>query len=282
MKHKVYMEITNCCNLSCSFCPGTVRKAGKMSLAQFTEYANKVSSYADYLYYHLMGEPLLHPDLPEMIVQTKKLGMKPMITTNGTLLRRVGEEILAAGVHKVSISLHSFEANDGVDFHAYFEDCLSFARRASDKGSFCALRLWNLEGGRQERNREVLELLHRAFPGEWEKNRSGMRLQEGVYLEWGNYFTWPELTGEDFGEKCFCYGLRDQVGVLCDGTVVPCCMDRNGDLALGNLQTDTLADILASPRAQKIYAGFTERRAVEPLCRTCGFAHSRVSTKDSL
>ena len=109
MKHKVYMEITNCCNLSCSFCPGTVRKAGKMSLAQFTEYANKVSSYADYLYYHLMGEPLLHPDLPEMIVQTKKLGMKPMILAGFYTNRRAIVDIFnfAVGEKSLCIDLYS-------------------------------------------------------------------------------------------------------------------------------------------------------------------------------
>ncbi len=278
MKHKVYMEIINRCNLACAFCPGTEREAGRMTVSQFTLYAERVKDYADYLYYHLMGEPLLHPDLPEMIRLTKALGMKPMITTNGTLLDRAGDAILQAGVHKISISLHSFEANEGIDFKKYLNTCFDFANKAAENGRFCALRLWNLEGGMQERNDAILNALHRAFPEEWERNRSGARLRAGVYLEWGRYFDWPSFDAPDLGQRCFCFGLRDQIGVLCDGRVVPCCMDRNGDLALGDLNTDDLDVILSSDRARRIYDGFTKRRAVEPLCRRCGFAHGLTSS----
>lgn len=279
MAFKVYLEITNCCNLNCSFCPGTKRMPEMMSYSRFKSLAERVAGKTDYLYYHLLGEPLLHPDLPRMIAYTATLGMKPMVTTNGTLLARRGDEILDAGVHKVSVSLHSFEANDGVDFDAYFDQCLTFASRAGERGRYCALRLWNLKGGREERNARILDALHHAFPEKWEKNRSGWRLRQGVYLEWGNYFDWPDLQAYDYGERCFCYALRDQIGVLCDGSVVPCCLDKEGDLVLGDLNTQTLEEILESPRARSIYDGFSARRANEPLCRRCGFAHQRFAEK---
>ena len=93
-----------------------------------------------------------------------------------------------------------------------------------------------------------------------------------MYLEHGDKFDWPELSAPDGGETGFCYGLRDQIGVLCDGTVVPCCLDHEGDLALGNLFTQEMEEILASPRANAIYDGFSSRKAVEPLCRRCGYA----------
>jgi len=275
MAFKVYMEITNRCNLACSFCPGTHRTGGMMSLADFRRYADAVADRCDYLYFHLMGEPLLHPDLPDMIAYARERGMKPILTTNGTLLPSRGAELLEAGVYKVSISLHSFEANDGVDFYAYLEGCLNFASLASRTGRICALRLWNLSGGRCERNQQVLDALARTFPRPWKEGRQGSRLAEGVYLEWGDYFDWPDLDACDRGERCFCYGLRDQIGVLCDGRVVPCCLDKDGTIVLGDLNRQTTDEILSSPRARAIYDGFSAGKAVEPLCRRCGFAHDR-------
>ena len=115
--------------------------------------------------------------------------------------------------------------------------------------------------------------LHRAFPGEWQPVREGFRLAERIFLEYGERFDWPELTAGEGGGEGFCYGLRDQFGVLCDGTVVPCCLDHEGDIPLGNLFAQSLEEILSSPRAQAIYEGFSGRRAVEELCRKCGYAH---------
>ena len=85
-------------------------------------------------------------------------------------------------------------------------------------------------------------------------------------------FDWPDMSAEELGENCFCYGLRDQVGVLCDGTVVPCCLDHDGDIPLGNLFERELDEILVSPRAGAIREGFSHRLAVEELCRRCGYA----------
>ena len=99
-----------------------------------------------------------------------------------------------------------------------------------------------------------------------------MRIGQRVYLEHGDKFDWPDLTAEDGGNAVFCYGLRDQLGVLCDGSVVPCCLDHEGDLKLGNLFTQDMEEILESERAQAIYEGFNRRKAVEELCRRCGYA----------
>ena len=110
------------------------------------------------------------------------------------------------------------------------------------------------------------------FPGQWVQERKGIRIGQRVYLEYGDKFDWPDLSAQDGGETVFCYGLRDQLGVLCDGTVVPCCLDHEGDLALGNLLTDSMEDILDSPRAKAIFEGFCRGQAAEELCRKCGYA----------
>ena len=110
------------------------------------------------------------------------------------------------------------------------------------------------------------------FPKPWVTERHGIRIADRVYLEYGDRFDWPDLTAADNGTNCFCYGLRDQIGVLCDGTVVPCCLDHEGDIPLGNLFEEDLSDILQSNRAKSIYQGFSEGKATEQLCRRCGYA----------
>ena len=273
---KAYLEITNTCNMACSFCPGTKRPKGMVTPEQFALLAGRLRPHTDYLYLHLMGEPLLHPQLEELLAIAAKLEFKVMITTNGTLIPQTGQLLLdSPAVRRVSISLHSFEANEGQDLTGYLDGCFSFARQAAGADKLCALRLWNLDGettqGENARNGEILARLEHWFPHPWTENRRGTTLTDRVFLEWGERFEWPDLEAGDCGESGFCYGLRDQVGVLWDGTVVPCCLDHEGDIPLGNLFHQPLEEILASPRARAIYEGFSRGRTVEPLCRRCGY-----------
>ena len=274
--NKVYLEITNQCNLRCSFCPGTRRPPRTMSPAEFRLLAEKLRPATRYLYLHLMGEPLLHPELPELLAIAGELDFLVNITTNGTLLPQVGETLLAApAVRKVSISLHSLEANDSRVFSAYLGSCISFAKRAAAAGKLTGLRLWNLDGslpGQNDLNAPMLEELHRAFPGEWPPVREGHKIAERTYLEFGERFEWPDLSAGEREGDAFCYGLRDQFGVLCDGTVVPCCLDHEGTLALGNLLCQDLPEILSAPLARTIREGFEKGIRAAPLCRRCGYA----------
>jgi len=114
--------------------------------------------------------------------------------------------------------------------------------------------------------------MHRFFPGDWVQERHGIRIADRTYLEYGDKFDWPDLSAPEGSNRLFCYGLRDQLGVLCDGTVVPCCLDHDGDLALGNLLEEDMEAILNSPRSKAIYEGFSNREAAEELCRKCGYA----------
>ena len=242
-----------------------------MQPAELAELLPKLRPYADYLYFHLMGEPLFHPHLAECLALAAKEGFRVILTTNGTLLSQKSWLLNADGLHKVNISLHAFEANDlAVPFRQYLNDCLSFGKNAVGK-KLISFRLWN-NGGQDALNTEILDALHTAFPGEWVQERRGIRLADGIYLEHGDKFDWPDLGKADGGAAVFCYGLRDQLGVLVDGTVVPCCLDHEGDIALGNLFQQDLSEILGSPRAKAIYDGFSNRRATEELCRKCGYA----------
>lgn len=269
---KIYLEISNLCNLSCAFCPGTRRPKKAMSEEAFAMLLPRLRPYTEYLYFHLMGEPLLHPLLECFLELAGKHNFKVILTTNGTLLQKQQKVLLnSPALHKINISLHAFEANDlSIPFSEYLDSCFRFGKAAEGK-KLVAFRLWN-QGGQDEKNGEILDALHQFFPGDWTRERRGIRIGERIYLEHGDRFDWPDLSATDSGETVFCYGLRDQIGVLCDGTVVPCCLDHEGDIALGNLYTQTLEEILDTPRAKAIYEGFSHRKATEELCRRCGYA----------
>ena len=169
MLKKAYVEITNRCNLACSFCPKTKRAPRTMSAQEFDLILSRLEGYVQYVYLHVMGEPLLHPELTTLFALAKARNMKICITTNGTLLQKRSSELLAAeSLHKISVSLHSFEGNDGADEQelAYLEQVWDFAEKAAKKGVIVALRLWN-DGGADARNGEILDFLRSRTGDNW-------------------------------------------------------------------------------------------------------------------
>ena len=275
MLKRVYLEITNVCNLSCSFCPGTKRPLRFLSPEEFRHLAEKLVGHTRHLYLHVMGEPLLHPQLAQLLSIAAELGFRICLTTNGTLLEKVLPVLREAeNLHKLSVSLHSFEGNDGVDPRDYVIRTARCCRELSQRGVICALRLWN-EGGQNEKNGEILQILS----AEWGINvqelpfdgRNNRKISQNLYLESAEKFDWPNLSAPEGGVE-FCLGLRQQAAVLCDGTVVPCCLDGEGQIPLGNLFIQSMDEILTSPRAKAMVEGFSRRQPTEELCRRCGYA----------
>lgn len=275
MLKKAYIEITNACNLRCVFCPGTKRTPREMLPDEFAAVLDKLRGHVSYVYLHLMGEPLLHSRLAELLAIADGRGMKVCVTTNGTLLDIRADTLLdAPALHKASVSLHCIEGNGGDPAGArrYLEAVWSFASRAAAKGVIVALRLWN-EGAADTGNGAILDFLReKTASADWPEPRAhSFRLAENLYLEREAAFQWPDADADEAPTQ-FCRALRDQIGVLADGTVVPCCLDHDGELALGNLFTQELDEILASPRARALFDGFSRRRPTEALCRRCGYA----------
>ena len=279
MIDKAFLEISNICNLRCSFCHGTKRARRMLSVKEFETLTDRMAGQVKFLYFHLLGEPLLHPDFPFFVRRAWEKGFYPILTTNGSLLAKCGQTVLENLPYKISISLHAPAANAAFADPTYFDTCIAFARQAAARGCITVLRLWNVGGEGEAENNAILAKLHEAFPDEWApSHRDSIRLsrnkEEKIFLEWGEHFEWPDLEAEAVpaNTDIFCHALRDQFGVLCDGTVVPCCLDAEGTLALGNLFDTPLDEILASPRARAIYENFTNRRAIEPLCLRCDYA----------
>ena len=268
---RCYLEITNVCNLNCVFCPKTTREKHSMTLDEFDTLTTRLAAEVRFLYFHLMGEPFLHPLLPEFILMARRKGFTPVITTNGTLLAKRGD-LLDALPHKLQISLHSHEGNGKDNPEQYIDEVMAFAKEAAQRGCVVVLRLWN-EGGFNRMNGPILDMIADRQPRPWTQRYDGWKLAENLYVESDDMFEWPDLQHDVYKEEeVFCYALRNQIGVLADGTVVPCCLDHNGDMSLGNLYDNSLNEILASPRATALYQGFTSHTAVEPLCRRCGYS----------
>lgn len=263
---KAYLEITNTCNLNCSFCHGTKRENRFMSEKDFDFALNEIYPFTDYIYFHLLGEPLTHPKVVDYIKKASEKGFKVTITTNGTLINEC-EGLLESGVYKVCFSLHSYEEEKGEK--NYLEKIVSFAKKASEKGIIVSLRLWNIGSGRD--NRYCEEFLKKSF-SKWQEDRRGnITLGEKIFLEYAHRFVWPDLNNEEQKEHS-CYGLKDQFGILVDGSVVPCCLDAEGDITLGNIFNSPLDEILNSRRAENIRKGFEKHIAVEPLCQRCPYS----------
>jgi radical SAM protein with 4Fe4S-binding SPASM domain len=248
----------------------------------FGHVAKSVKPYTDHIYFHLMGEPFLNRELESFLEISKENQLKVNITTNGTLISEVKEVLFnAPALRQVNISLHSFEANEEqINFNEYINNIISFAKEATDKTNIiCSLRLWNLDtrySASNNMNIDIFKLLEEEFQvqsnlKESLKLKNSFKLKNNLYISMGEKFKWPSLKIEELGERAFCYGLRDQIGILVDGTVVPCCLDSDGSIPLGNIFHNNLEDILNSKRAKDIYDGFSERKAVEELCKRCGF-----------
>lgn len=277
MPNKAFLEITNACNLQCSFCHGTRRPIRYMTAEEFKRAATEARTFAEYLYFHVMGEPLLHPELSEFLDIAGELGFKVILTTNGTLVGKRRDVLLSSdSLFKVSISLHSYEANAvKMTVDEYLSTCFEFCRALAEAGKIAVMRLWNV-GGKDSLNREIIERMHEYFDADgkavWREIYSGYKIREKVFLEWGERFDWPDTESEFCGDSHSCYGLRDQIGILSDGTVVPCCLDADGAIALGNIFDRHLDEILAAPRAVALKRSFETRRISERLCQRCGYA----------
>lgn len=268
---RVYVEITNICNRNCSFCPGTTREKRKMTFEEFSHIANSLVGITDYIYFHVMGEPLTHPDLPRFIKYATSLGFKCAITTNGTLVSSRADELISSGVYKINLSVHSFEDGESEKYNSYIDSLIDFADMTSSQGILTVLRLWN-KGHDGGLNDTTLEKLQMGLLGEWKWGSRGARIRHKLHLEYGDRFEWPDMEAEFIGNSVFCYGLRDHFGILSDGRVIPCCLDREGEITLGNIFEDNIRDILSSDRARAIVEGFDKRCATEELCKRCGYA----------
>lgn len=267
---RIYIEITNACNLNCAFCAGTKRRRAFMSAEAFSHILKEIKPFSDYIYLHVLGEPLLHPELQELLRLGGQAGFFINLTTNGTLLpQRMSD--LDHYIRQCNISLHSFDEASGVHHQRYVQECLSCGDQLAERGTYVSYRLWNGQNGRLspqgQRMAEQLAQHYHVLLSQAPKQKLASRR----FLHVADSFVWPSPTLPRQGSIGTCYGLRSHCAILCDGSVVPCCLDGEGIMTLGNIFTTPFAQLLEQERALRIRHGFQNGRVIEPLCQRCSY-----------
>ena len=261
---KIYIEISNICNLNCSFCAKTNREKKALSIEEFKVILDKVKPYTKYLYFHVLGEPLLHKDINEFIdIASKDFFIN--ITTNGYLIKNIKND----NIRQINISLHSFDEKYNKSLDEYLNDLYDFSLSHKDK-TYINYRLWTSN----KYSKEIIKFLE----GKYHKNivlGENNKLDDNVYLNFGNEFVWPDNATKTVDINTPCYALIDQIAILSDGTVTACCLDASGKINFGNIFNYNLEDIMNSKLFKEMLDGFKNNKRIHPLCQKCNFIEKK-------
>jgi len=261
MYKKVYLEITNNCNLNCSFCIKNNRDKKFIGIDEYKNILAKLKNYTKYLYFHVMGEPLLHPNINELI----DLGSKDFfinITTNGYLINRIKDN---HNIRQINISLHSFSESYNIDLEKYLNNICEVIDNLH-QDTYFSLRFWV----NNDFNKKMIEYFNDRYNLEI-KLENGFKLMDNVYISLNKEFIWPDLENDYYSEIGTCYALRDHIGILVNGDIIPCCLDANGIIKLGNIHRDDLNNIINGDRYKNMLNGFKNNKKCEQLCKKCNF-----------
>ncbi len=280
---KVHIEITNICNLKCSFCPPKTLANETMTLEKFENINNKVKSFTNELAYHIVGDPLVLSNLNEYLNISLKHGLKVnLVTTGNNLQFKHFETLMNKAIRQINFSINSYNANSHKkSLDDYIEPILDFCEYAINRRQhfFINLRIWNLDYSKsaKEFNNEVLKRVNERFNSQIDidkiyKNRpKNIKIARMFFFNFDDYFNWPSLNNKFVSKEGFCYGLDSHFGILSNGTVVPCCLDKDGIINLGNTNNSQLDDILTSSRVRAIQTSFKKGEVIEELCQKCDY-----------
>lgn len=266
---KIYVEITNRCNLSCSFCSKVEKPLRNMSIDEFKCIIEKIKDYTDTIYLHVKGEPLVHPNLIDFLNIADEYNIKVNLTTNGTLFPNLVDKLKECkSLKKINFSLHSENNKEN-----YLEEIFSSVEKLQDVTII--YRLWTLNNGElDEKSTDTVNKIVYYYNLSTEivdktKKENNVKIKDRIFVDKDNEFEWPSITNHN---SCgFCYALKTHIAILVDGTVVPCCLDSNGLIDLGNIYNESLEDIINSDRYQTLKKSFQDRKPSENLCKSCTY-----------
>lgn len=273
---KIYIEITNICNKNCSFCSIDNRQKKQMTIEEFEHVLKEICPYTNYVYLHVKGEPLIHRNLKEILELCTKYNVMVNMTTNGTMIKEKSELLSSFPcVRQINISLHSFENNSNLDYMKNILDGVTNIKNKSK--AIIVYRFWALKNNElTKENTNLLEAIinfYKLNDQIIEKISTDMniKLDNDLYINKAPLFRWPNINDEEIGTKGFCYGMSSHIAILVDGTVIPCCLDSEGTIDLGNIFDTSFLDIMNSDRAQNILKGFKKGLISENLCKKCHY-----------
>lgn len=271
MIKRIYIEITNVCQLSCSFCLKNTRQPRFMSVQEFEHIISQTSSQTNYVYLHVQGEPLLHPQLNEIMDICRQYGCHVQLVTNALLLKEHMDLLSCPALRKISFSLQSVEYHDE-DIEQFMDPIISFIEQASANGHpYCELRFWRDDQMEMSRTAQCLGIIRRRYHAVNDSRKNNEKILEGVYVDYANAFAWPDENDPEENDRGTCLGGIEQIAILCGGSVIPCCLDAQGTMELGNIFEESLEDILQSERYLKLTDGFRHHFLNERMCRKCTF-----------
>lgn len=271
---KIYIEITNACNLNCSFCIKNKRKINYLNKEEFKTIINKIKNYTDEIYMHILGEPLMHPNIVDFINYASNNGLLVNITTNGYLIEKIKD---SNNIHRLNISIHSFN-------EAYKKDLLTYLNNIFDtidnirKNTFVSIRLWV----KNKNTKYILDYINNRYNCDIKniEENTKTKITNNLIIDTFHEFTWPDLNNNYYSEVGKCYGLINHIGILSDGTIIPCCLDTLGIINLGNIYQEEIETVLEKEIVKNMIYNFKQGRKCQELCKHCNFIESNKKIKE--
>ena len=254
-----------------------------MTLEKFDKLNLQLKDVTKELAYHVVGDPLVLSNLQEYLNISLKHNLKVNITTTANNLRKEHFDILMNDtIRQINFSINSYNANSHKKtLDEYINPILDFCEYAVLKKQhfFINLRIWNLDETQsaKEFNTQVFEKVNKRFDSSiniedmYNERPKNIKIARMIFFNFDEYFNWPSLDNDFVSKEGTCYGLDSHFGILSSGTVVPCCLDKDGIVNLGNINNSQLTDILNSKKVKEIQKGFKDNRLIEEFCQKCEY-----------
>ncbi|MBQ6559524.1 MAG: radical SAM protein [Erysipelotrichaceae bacterium] len=262
---RVYLEITDACNLNCPFC--TYPKGDSfMDLSDIEDHIRQIREFCNYIYLHILGEPLLHPDFEKILDLLDDLMMSLQLVTNGVLLKEHPDLLKHDCLRKLSVSMHS--VNHMTVSDDYFKTIDRLVE--NDLGKNIELRFY----AREQLDAHLqgyLKHLEETYGFKETSKEGSYSLKNHVYVYFSELFQWPEIEAPFVSEQGSCHGAIDMIAINVHHDVTLCCLDPKAYNSIGNLKEKELSKILSSENYLNYLNEFKQHRFSSELCKRCSY-----------
>jgi radical SAM protein with 4Fe4S-binding SPASM domain len=279
---RIYLEISNICNVQCSFCPEVLRPKKIMNPENFKTIYSEIQNFTDEVCLHVMGEPLAHPQFFEILEVVKNGQGKVNLTTNGLLIKKYQNEILAnLNIRQINFSLQAYMDNfPDKPIEPYLDSLVEFIDSAFKlrPDLYINFRLWNQQDSLHvnSENEKIFLYVENKFQVEINRRldltfRKSKKILNRLYFHFDTRFDWPSLSLPYQGDSGTCHALQNHMAIMSNGDVIPCCLDKESVINLGNILAKPFVEILNSPRLIQMREGFLKGKLTEKLCQHCTY-----------